>query len=103
MVVFHPSLTQIPSGRMHSYIGDTIKREFLIDPSTAEAVLGSIGIRREPYERAQSEEEIKTLLFNDINKLKSYLSGPGMTDNRFKEGVRDQVNRRFGTTVINGI
>jgi hypothetical protein len=103
MVVFHPSLTQIPSGRMHSYIGDTIKREFLNDPSTAEAVLGSIGIRREPYERAQSEEEIKTLLFNDTNKLKSYLSGPGMTDNRFKEGVRDQVNRRFGTTVINGI
>lgn len=103
MVVFRPSLTGTPSGRMHSYLGDTVKREFLNDPSTAEAVLGSIGIRREPYERAQSEEEIKTLLYNDINKLKSYLSGPGMTDNRFKEGVRDQVNRRFGTTVINGI
>ena len=103
MIVFFPSLIQHPRGQMHTFIGDTIKNEFLVDPNTIDPVLNSLGIQRAAYERAQSEEELKVLMFNDINKLKSYLSGPGATDQRFKESVRDRVNLKFTTSVINGI
>ena len=103
MIIFFPAFTLHPMGHMHSYLGDTIQKEFLVNPDDAPAVLNTIGIRREAYERAQTEQEIKTLMFNDINKLKAYLSGPGSTDPRFKEDVRNRVNMKFQTSVINGI
>lgn len=103
MVIFYPSFTETPFGQMHSFIGDTIRDELLVDPTTADAVLGLLGIRRDAYERAQSQAEIKELMLSDINKLKSYLLGPGITDPRFKEEVRNQVGKRFGGYVIQNI
>lgn len=103
MIVYYPSFGQSLVGQMHSYIGDTIRDEFLINPADAPAVLQQIGIRRDVYERTQNEEELKALMFEDINKLKSYLAGPGAVDARFKEEVRNRVNMKFQTSVINGI
>ena len=103
MIIFHTNYTDVPMGQLHGYLGDTITYEFLTDPSTAEAVLNAVGIRKEPYEKAATESELKELMFTDINKLKSYLSGPGATDERFKKEVRDRVGMRFSTVTINSI